>query len=495
MVTHPARSVLFRAVTPMTNPTRPTASTPRDWWPLGLFVAHLTHNLWFAHQYPDGTYDPDLIAYFVYFKNWLAGSTALHDIAYFTVPKPLLVFGLGPLDDPLPAFWITAILAGGLGALLYLIGRDVFGRLAGVLLSAVTLLDIERATLTLRSSADFYVALFLCLAIYASMQRRFVASGVALALSVLVKPITLPCVLHLLAVEGDDRVRARWAALIPVAAVPLVLFSNFTLMGSIAGPERFFSGFDALSEGTAMPTGELIRFVVWVQLVKTAFVSTAPFGFLGLALWLGRGKTRLTHPFLLVPLLFLGGYVAMSVKEPFVPFFRFFWLLQVWFAGFIVFAMVEVARRFARGQRAWRWGVTCALGFFLVDDHLMRQLHYRHHFAGPFEEAMSFVKLTPPTFTRERSAGETVLTPLAFLPYLLWQLDDARTHPALVITAEQVAADAALPPPDWIVYVPQAFLKQETRDYVQRLLAQGGYEPRLVRGEAALLARTGRRQP
>jgi hypothetical protein len=241
-----------------------------------------------------------------------------------------------------------------------------------------------------------------------------------------------------------------------------------------------------------MPTRELLRFVVWMQLVKHVFIATAPLGIVGLTVWLAQDKRRLTSPLLLVPMLFLGGYVALSLRVPFVPFFRFFWPVQVVFLGFIVFGIVEIGRRLAADHRALRLGVCTALLFFVGDDLLTRQLHYRHHFAEPFEQAMAFVEDVHPTMVQERLPGESVLTPLVFLPYVLWTLADTRSTPALAPTAEHASADAK---PDWILWVPSAFLDRDSRERIGRLVAGGGYTPRVVRGDAALLVRTDRGQP
>jgi len=467
----------------MSAPSTPT----RDLWPKVFFGLHALHSVWYAGLYPHGVFDPDLLAYFVYFRNWITQTASLHDIDYFTVPKPLLVFGLGPLADASLAFTLTAVASAFLGSLLYLIGRETFGRTVGVLLSSALLLDIERATLTLRSSADLYLAILLFACIYASIKRSYFLSGISLTLAALVKPIVLPCTLHLMAVDDADRRRAWLAALIPLVALPLIGLSNYALLGSPLGPSKFFSGFDAVSEGTPLPTTEVIRFVLWVQLVKSTFVTTAPFGILGLILWLTQDKRRLGHPFFLVPLLFLGGYVAMSVVTPFVPFFRFFWTIQVWFLAFIIYGIVEVARRLAGERRLVAVGLAAGLLFFLVDDHLVRQLRYRHHFAGPFQQAMSFVSASSPTLTYERGHGETVLTPLAFLPYLLWQLDDARQEPSILLTAEQWVTANDAPTPDWVLYIPESYLTRETRHYVEQLVQRGDYEPRIVDGASALL--------
>ena len=84
-----------------------------------------------------------------------------------------------------------------------------------------------------------------------------------------------------------------------------------------------------------------------------------------------------------------------------------------------------------------------------------------------------------------------ILPPLVFLPYVLWTLEDARTTPSLVPTAEHADATAS---PDWILWVPRAFLDRESRERIGRLVSSGAYTPRVVRGEAALLVRADRRQ-
>jgi hypothetical protein len=471
-----------------------TAST-RDRWPLWLGAAHVAHTLWFGSAYPEVVYDPDLLAYFVYFANWLAGTTALHETAYFTVPKPLLVFLLGPLDSAQAAFAVSALAAGAFGALVYLIARQAFGRTTAILCSALLLVDVDRATLTSRASADFFLALFLYASIWAATARRWTLSGVALLLAGLVKPVAVPCLVHLLAVEGDDRRRAWRAAAIPLLALPLTLLANHVLVGSAFGTQRFFAGFDAMTDGTQMPTGDLLRFVLWVELAKTIFTATAPFGVLGLCVWIARDKTRLTHPFLLVPLALLGGYVALSVTTPFVPFFRFFWPVQVWFGCFIVFGIVETCRTLVPEPRKLRIAITAGLLFFLFDEQMARQLKYRLRFATPFQQAMGFVATTDRLIAEQRAPGETILTPLAFLPYLMWTIDEARAQPALIRMAEMPAQETA--PPDWVLYVPAFFLRDETRGQVERLLSTGLYAPLLADGGGigALYVRRDRAQP
>jgi hypothetical protein len=70
----------------MADTATPRTGAARDWWPWGLAAAHLLHTLWFAAVYPEFS-DPDLVAYFVYWKNLVTGRQSLHDASYFTVPK------------------------------------------------------------------------------------------------------------------------------------------------------------------------------------------------------------------------------------------------------------------------------------------------------------------------------------------------------------------------------------------------------------------------
>ncbi len=448
----------------------------RDWWPVAIGGLHAAHTLCFGAMYPDVVFDPDLVAYFVYFKNWLTGTMALHDVAYFTVPKPLLVFLLGPLDSAQAAFAVSAGAAGLFGALVYLIARRVFDRNVAAACALLLLVDVDRATLTARASADFFLALFLFASIHAALVRRYVWSGMAIALAALVKPVALPCVVHLLLVDGEDRRRAWVGAAVAIAALPLIALSNQALLGSPFGTQRFFAGFAAMSDGEQMPTGDLLRFILWVELVKTIFVATAPFGVLGLVVWIGRDRSRLTHPFFVAPLALAAGYVVLSLTTPFIAFARFFWPIHVWFGCFIVFGMIETARRLAPEPRALRMATAALLLFFLFDEQMSRQLHYRTHFAAPFDDAMRFVESTDGVLASARAAGDTVLAPIAFFPYLLWTLDDARKQPSLVRVAEDPGGAPDVPP-DWVLYVPGVFIRQETRARVQALLESGLYQP------------------
>jgi 4-amino-4-deoxy-L-arabinose transferase-like glycosyltransferase len=93
------------------------------------------------------------------------------------VPKPLLVFLLGPLDNAQLAFAVSALAGALFGALVYLIAKRVFGRTIAFLCSLVLLLDVDRATLTARASADFFVGLFLYASIWLALERRSVVGA------------------------------------------------------------------------------------------------------------------------------------------------------------------------------------------------------------------------------------------------------------------------------------------------------------------------------
>lgn len=466
-------------------------SAPRgwrvDWMVPALFAAHLAHALGVRALYPHAIHDPDLVAYFVYFRSWLAGSDALHDLPYFTVPKPLLVFLLGPLGDASWAFACSAVVSAALGCLVYLIGREIFDRGTAALVAALLLLDVEKAVLTLRSSADLYVATFLFASMWLALRRRFGLAAASLLVSALVKPVTLPCALLFLVVDAPLRKRIAWLAL-PSVAVPLTLFANHLLLGTATAPERFFAGFDELGEGTAIGPEELLRYVFWFQLAKHAFVATAPLGVLGLVVWLARDRARLTSPAFLLPFLFLAGYLGLAMVSPFVPFFRFFWPVKIWFAGFIVFGVIQAARRVAPAAQRLRPVAAGALLVFLADDYLVRLLSYRERFAEPFEQAMAFVERSADVLRSERRDGETILTPLAFMPYLVWELGlDAA--PRAVVTAEEAARDPDRPPADWVVHVPEITASLAAREHLAALGRNRPWAVRLAEGSHALLAR------
>lgn len=458
----------------------------RDWWPAGLFVVHLLHTLVLARWYPHTLYDPDLLAHFVYFRNWFTHDTSLFGISYFTAPKPLLVFVQGPLANVQLAFYCAAVASGLLGSLVYLVGRDFLSRTTGILLSLFLLLDPSKSVLTLRSGADMYIAVLLFAAIVLSGRSRIGLASTCLLLSALIKPVTLPCTAALLAVE--PRTKKVWAwALLPFLALPLTLWSNHALLGRAFGSNQFIREFAALRDGSPIATGDVLHFAFWTQLVKNRFVSTAPLGFVGLVLWLAADRRRLSSPLLLVPLLFAMGYFLLSLAAPYMPFFRFFWPLEIWFLGFLLFGILETARRLAGNQRWVRLAVGGLLLFFLSDDFIIRQLRYRQQFALPFEESMTFVSSAREVLGKKGAAGQRILAPLAFLPYLTWELKgQGRTDH--IVVAEQVALDRATSLPDWILDVPEIYASPGTREVVAQLIKDGGYAVRLTDGKAALLS-------
>ena len=454
-----------------------------DWWVAGLFALHLAHPFVLAHWFPNQVFDADLLAYFVYFRNWLTHNTALFGVPYFTHPKPLLVFTLGPLANVWSAFCCSAIASAILGCLLYLIGRDAFGRTAGILFSLLFLADSSTSVLTLKSSADMYIAFFLFLTLYLCSRGRLAAASVSLFLSALIKPVTLPCTLCFLVPDARSK-KAWFCSLFPFLAIPLTLWANQVLLGNALGSDSFFKEFAALRDSGPIATGDVVHFAFWTQLVKNRFVSTAPLGFLGVLVWLARDRRRLTSPLLLMPLLFVIGYFMLSIASPYMPFFRFFWPLELWFLGFLTFGILETARQLSRGQSWVKFAVAGVLLFFLADDLVVLQLRYRSLFAIPFEESMAFVNSARETLTKRPAAGERLLAPLAFLPYLMWELND---RGSTVITAEQATVNGDVSRPEWILDVPDIYANPRTRDFVAQLIREGNYRVWLTDGKAALL--------
>ncbi len=468
---------------------RGEGSGPRahDRWPAIVFLANLLHTAAFASAYPNQRFDPDLLAYLTYFRNWLGGDPTLHGIAYFTHPKALMVFGLGPLGNASLALCVTALASAALGSTVYLIARDGLGKHTALLVSALLLLDPSKALLTLKSSADLYVAFFLFAAIRLADRRRVLAAAGCLLLSALVKPVTLPCAAYFLTVDAPRR--RRWlAALIPMLAVPLIALATQALLGSVHGTDRFLEEFAALRGGDSVGPESVIHFALWTQLVKSRFLATAAWGFVGLVLWIAGDRRRLGSPLLLMPLLFLFGYLLLGFTSHFMPFFRFFWTLEVWFLMFIVYGAVETARRLAAPQRWVQAAVVGIVVVLLIDNFVARQIDYRRDFGLPFEHSMTFADTATRVLREQRADGQSVLIPLALLPYMMWEFPRAG-RAQLIDTAERGALNPQAAPPDWIVYIPLIYASDAAKRWVPRVIQEGGYEVRGGDGDAALLAR------
>lgn len=458
-------------------------------WPVVVFVASLLHTAAFAYVYPHQRFDPDLMAYLVYFRNWWTGDTTLHGIDYFTHPKALLVFGLGPLGEPTLALGVTALVSAGLATLVYLIARAQFGRTTALLISAALLLDPSKAMLTIRSSADLYVAFFLFAAIYLVGRERLIGAACCLFLAALVKPVTLPCAAVFLTLErGGHR---RWiAAALPALAIPLIALANYLLLGSVHGTDRFFEAFAQIRTGDAIGPEGVMHFALWTQLVKNRFVATAAFGFVGFVLWLGGDHRRLTSPLFLMPLLFLVGYYLLGFTSHFLPFFRFFWLLEVWFLMFVVYGAVETARRVAAGHAWIERAVVAIVLVLLADNFIGRQMDHQRDFARPFEQSLIFADAAEQVLRERWSLEQQLMIPEGLLPQTLWDFPgERRAHH--VQTLERAALRGDRVQPDWILFVPRMHLNDASRGWVEQLIRDGAYEVRETNGEDALLARPG----
>ena len=180
---------------------------------------------------------------------------------------------------------------------------------------------------------------------------------------------------------------------------------------------------------------------------------------------------------LALPILFLVGWILLGVVSPYAPFFRFYWPLQMWFLGFILFGVLHTAAWLAGGERRVAAAIAGVLLVLLAGDHVTAAGGYREHLVLPFEHAMEFLGGTTDTLRRERRPGETVVAPLAFVPYLMLELgvrDAGTVYPSGTPTTR---------PPDWIVYLPEP----GADDALARLTAEGGYQIRASDGRDALL--------
>lgn len=457
-----------------------------DPWVAIVVAANLVQLFACARAYPEQRYDPDLLAYFVYFRNWLTGDPSLQGAAFFMLPKALLVFGLGPLGDPSAAFYCTAAASATLGGIVYTLARDYFGRLAALVVSAFLLLDPARVFLSLRSSADIYLALFLFAAVLLEERGRLLAAAGCVLLSALVKPVTLPCALYFLTVQGAGR--RRWvAAALPLLAIPATAWSNQVLLGGHNVAGRFFAEFTVLRGGESVGMDNVLHFALWTQLVKDRFAATAAWGVIGLLLWVAGDRRRLVGPLILTPLLFLSGYVILGAVSPFMPFYRFFWPLEIWFLMFVVYGALEGARRLAGGSRRMEVAVAGVVFWLLLDGYAARQVSYRRDVAMVLERGVSFARAVAPELEARRNPGERILVPMALEPYLLWEIPALRIGD--IVTAEQAALETGGAAPEWIVHAPRLYASDAATQRVPQIVAAGGYEVVASDGEAVLLAR------
>jgi hypothetical protein len=461
-------------------------TTPAPLWSLLLFCIHFAHALWYGHLYPYQVYDTDLFAYFIYFRNWLDHNQILHSATFFPVPKPLLVFLLGPLANPWFAFSVSAFAAAGLGSVIYIVARNAFGHLPALLFSLFFLLDPFKGILALRSSAELYLCLFFFLSLYLASRDQYGLSSVCIALSALVKPVTLPSAFFFLLPPQLSRTK-RWVYIgMALFALPLTFLVLHEVAGGTTSSERFFSEFTAMRNTAAVTPDQVVSFVFWTQLVKTRFPLSAPFGFLGIIMWLAADRKRLTSPLLLFPLGFLAGYLTLSIMSPYSPFFRFFWPIEIWFLAFLVYGIVEGVRRITFGQATQHKVVMGFLFFFLLDDSLQYYFRYRNKFILPFESGMAFVQRSLEFLKRERQGHESVMTSLAFVPPVMWTLNSYdRTD--IVLSVEEKATKGENVQPDWIIYVPTISANLQTNEWLEQLIRNGHYQLQLQEGTSALL--------
>lgn len=454
-----------------------------------IFALTLAQALALAHLYPGQRFDPDLLAYFTYFRNWVSDDRVLQQLPYFTAPKLLLVATLGPLADATLAFYCTMLVSATLGSVLYLLWRDHFGRTTAIAASLFLLVDPSKAMLTLRSSADLYLAFLLFLAVLLCDRGRVLAAATALLGAALVKPVAVPCAAYFLLAARPVR-RRLLAVAIPLLAVPITLLGNHALLGDALGGTQFFAEFASMGGNAAIGWEGVIHYALWSQLVKARFLATASFGVVGILLWIDADRARLKQPLLLMPLLFLAGYLTLGLVTRFPPYFRYFWPLEIWFLPFIVFGALEGARRIAAGTRWLQRAIVAVVLVLLADSFVGRFIDYHRDYARPAEHAMRFADAAREILRAGRQPGSTVLVPLGLLPFMMWEFSDA-ARDRLVYTAEQVARDSTPLHPDWVLHIPGMYTDDGARTRVAAIIADGSLTIVMRDERAALLGPAG----
>lgn len=444
-----------------------------DPWAAALFLVHLIAALAFIPHFPGQVQDPDLLAYFVWFRSWVGGGTELEGASYFNHPKLILILLLGPLGSVNAAAVVTACAAGALGCVVYLVGCRAFGQPAGLLWSVLLLGDPSRIFLSLKSGADLYLTLLLFLAIWLAMRSRLVAAAGSVFLAALVKPVAIPCALAFLLAPAGLARRAV-CMVIPLLAIPLTLAFQASLTGGAMIPTHYLQEFSALREIPGIRPDDLPGFVFWNVLVENRFGALVGFGLAGLVIWIVRDPGRLRCPLFLMPALLFSGYLSLSVISPYLPFFRFFWILDVWVLGFIAYFALVAGRLLAR--RTWASVALVGVIVLLVlAQSRAGYLRYRDTFALPIERDRGLALAAAGELAHARAPHESVLCPLSFQPLLMW------TQPSslpgnLFWTAEGTARDRIDAKPDWIFDIPTSYISAPARQLVGALISSGSYQ-------------------
>jgi hypothetical protein len=453
---------------------------PRDSWIGILFFLHLATVWAFVPFFPGQLVDPDLLAYFIYFREWTDGTGVLRGAEFFNYPKPLMIFLLGPLGNVLAATVLTSVVTGILGVVVYLIGKITFGRTVGILWSLVLLGDPSRTFLALKSSADLYLTALLFLSIWFFLRHRYGFSALGILLAALVKPVVLPCLLQFVWMPGGDKKR-WWYFGLPLLALPATLFINRLLLGGVFDSGKYPGEFAALRGLAGIMPWNLPHFVFWTLLVDFRFGITLLLAVVGVIWWISLDRQRLKSPLLLMPILFFGGYLGLACIATYVPFFRFFWPLEVWSLGFMVFTAVEVGRLAGRfNRRSFSFAATSLVIALIFFPSLKGFPNYIETFAIRMERDRAFVKTAVDTLARDRGSKETILAPLVFQPQLMWFLPGgSASNPIL---ASEIASPNTREQahPTWILDVPSSYLTGSARDFVRQLTHSGRYAPILI---------------
>jgi len=448
----------------------PLILIPPVWIMVGIASIYFLSSILAGWFYPMQSFEPDLAAYFVFFREFMSGGDSLHGLGYFNHPKALLVFLLGPLGNHLAAIFLSAAFCGLLGVVVYQIGLRCFGVEGALLWVGILLFDPGRIFYTLQSGADFYVAVFLFSAISLCLTGRWASAGFVVFLACLVKPVAVPCALQFLLAPVS---RARRLALLtlPALAVGVTLAVHKIFLGSWLAPGNFLAEFARLRQVPGTPFWELPHFVFWEFLVRNRLGWTALFGCVGFCVWIWRDRARLCHPLFLMPVLLFLGYVLLAASNPFMPFFRFFWPIEVWFAGYSAYGIYCLAKIVARKFPS-AFPALLFLGLVaLATQSLLIWNKYHVSIARPMETERRFFLKAADVLKTGMADGDTVVAPLASLPILMFH--SGSQNPGRSILAQESVGASDF---DWLVWAPRSYLTGPAAGAARKILDSGGYE-------------------
>lgn len=419
-----------------------------------LFAAWFSSTLFAGFLlFPELIHDPDFYAYKIYWSEIFERTGLLVEWEYFNHPKLLNILLAGIFPTAEMSFVFHCFLSGILPVIIRRISLKGFGIEATWFWLFFLFWEPSRFSLAAQSSADFQLALLLYLGIYAYLCGNTWLASLCFLCGALVKPVASLCGLALVPFTK------RWAVGILQGAIPFlgILISvglHQIFFESWLNPSGFLGKFAEIRGVEGTPFWALPWFVFYTFLAENKWGALSVLGYFGAALWISSERFRLYHPVFSVPLLLVAGYTGLALLGGFMPFFRFFWPVEIWLSGFMAYGIAQAGfflSQHSRLARAAFFAALIAAAGLALGKAWVR---YVTHIATPLSIERRFLMESCDFVATHRKPGEKVSVPLAGAPYLLYKARSPR-EPNFIVVQELKKGSL---PVDWQIIAPGSLL-------------------------------------